>query len=104
MNTPENTEKKYLASELISLLKLVRQFITDDSDMIWTSYKSAVKMRSIIDGYIEKLEKGNYRTVRKIEMEFLPTGNMQEHAISNGWSDAYEIISKRFDQIAKILK
>jgi len=90
--------------ELIKILREVREYITDESDMSWSGFSSAGKLRAELDNFIGRLKEGNIKVLKKIEFEFLPTGSLQEHSISNGWGNEYINLSSRVDAIGKKLK
>jgi len=77
----------------------VKEKITDGSDMGWTSYDSANKLRNELDTYVQELQTGDTICIEKLQMLFLPTATLQEHSISNGWSDDYMLLSESFNRL-----
>ena len=90
--------------EMISILREVIKYINDDSDMTWSGYGNAGKLREVLAGFISELKNGNVKVLKKMEFEFLPTGSLQEHSLSNGWADEYEILSTKMENTSKKLK
>jgi hypothetical protein len=88
-----------MTQELIDVIKKVKERITDNSDMVWTSYDSAKELRNELERYIEELQTGDIRCIEKLQMFFLPTASLQEHSISNGWTDEYMRLSENFDRL-----
>jgi len=90
-----------MAQELIDILQKIKSKLTDDSDLMWTSYDKAKQLRDELDIYIEQLKKGDSSCLDKLYMHFAPTSSFQEHSIQNSWSDEYIALSDRFDKVYK---
>lgn len=101
-NTDNHDKKKYI-DELIIIIQHIKIYLSDDSDMSWTGYRSAEKLRNKLDDFMVKLQKGSLKVLDKIKFEFLPTSSFCEHALSNGWSDDYNKLADRFDVIYNTL-
>lgn len=90
--------------EAINILLLIREKITDDSDLIWTSYETAEELRAEIDKCIEGLRCCDKKVVEDVNYHFSPAATFQEHSLQNGWSDEYQKLAARFDELYKKLK
>jgi hypothetical protein len=90
--------------ELIEIIKKVREKITDDSDIVWTYYDNAKQLRDELDANVQKLKLGDTSSLEELEILFLPTATLQEHAISNGWSDDYLKLAAEFDNLYSTIK
>ena len=88
-----------LNKELINILEEIKKEITDDSDLLWTSYKTPDELRVEIDSFIFRSHQKDITVLKDIYIHFLPTSTFQEHAIQNGWSKKYMLLSDKFDKI-----
>jgi hypothetical protein len=88
-------------SKIIEVLKILRDKITDDSDVAWTRYESPGHLRQDIDKNIELLTTGNLSSLSDLQLMFAPTGVFQEISISNGWGDEFLKISQTFDRYSQ---
>jgi hypothetical protein len=88
-----------MSQELISIIQSIKNKITDTSDMSWTYYNSAQELRNELDAYISQLDQGKTEALEKLNFLFAPTGTLQEHSISNNWSEEYLTLSGKFDNI-----
>lgn len=93
-----------LSTEAISILKIIKSKITDDSDFTWVPYTNAEDLRREIDKYVVQLEIKSGYDLEEIYSHFLPTSTFQEHSMSNAWSDEYMELAEKFDEIYKQLK
>ncbi|MCF6403127.1 hypothetical protein L3C95_09595 [Chitinophaga filiformis] len=92
-----------LITELISILTIVKEKITDDSDLIWTSYETHIELREEIDRCIYQLQQNHERILDEIKIHFAPTSVFQEQAMSNGWTEEYRALAERFDDVYELL-
>lgn len=90
--------------EAINILLLVREKITDNSDLMWTSYETAEELREEIDKCLEGLRRIDNVILDDINYHFSPAATFQEHSLQNGWSDEYQKLAARFDELLKQLK
>lgn len=67
---------------LITILEKVKSRISDHSDMVWTRYSEASELRNELEFFIKEISKENLKAHDDINDLFLPTGSLQEHAIS----------------------
>ena len=93
-----------MTQELIDILNKVKEKITDDSDLVWTSYETAIELRDELDSCIEQLGKGDRSCLETLNMHFLPTSTFQEHSLQNNWPNEYMKLSKNFDRIYAKMK
>ena len=90
--------------ELIDIIKRVKEKISDDSDMVWTTYEDAGQLRTKLEACIEKLKVGDNTCLEQMRLLFLPTANLQEHSIVNGWPDEYLALAEKFDHLYSTIK
>lgn len=88
-----------MIKDATEILLKVRDKITDDSDMVWTSFETADELRKEIDGFISRLNHADKEVVKDIYVHFLPTSTFQEHSMQNGWTEEYMKLAERFDRI-----
>lgn len=81
------------------LLKQIKGFISQDTDTVWAGFDNVTKFFDELNQDIQKIEKCNFQTLEKVNVEFLPTCTYQELSLSNGWSDKYLELSAEFDKI-----
>ena len=93
-----------MRQDLIKIIEEVKERITDNSDIVWTGYDSAKKLRTELEIYIEQLKSGDLTSLSELHKHFLPTCTFQEHSISNGWADEYIRLSEKFDTFYETLK
>ena len=85
--------------EATEILLKIREKITDDSDLLWTSFSSADELRIEIDSLILRIDQEDKNVLSDVYVHFLPTSTFQEHSIQNGWSKEYMKLAERFDKI-----
>ena len=85
-------------SEICKILKAVRDRITDETDIVWSRYKSPLEARQDINNEIQRLDSGDISGLSKLNLLFGPTGAFQEISISNGWGDEFIKLSTAFDK------
>jgi hypothetical protein len=82
----------------------VKVNITDNSDMTNCYYETPSELIQMLDKCISEIEQGNMKVIDDLAMEFAPTSSLQEHSMSNGWSDEYLIIAEEFDSVQRLAK
>ncbi len=93
-----------MIDEIIKIIEIVKNKISDSSDVVWTRYGSAKKFKDDLDTYIIRLKTNDKSCLKELNILFLPTGSIQEHSISNGWADEYLILAEEFEKIYNQLK
>ena len=88
-----------LLQDLVALLDSIKTFIANDTDMSWTRYGYVTTLQYELRAYMDELSVGKMDCLEKLNLLFAPTGSLQEHAISNGWTDEYLQLSVMFDKI-----
>lgn len=84
--------------EVIKILQDVNRYITDNSDMMWTSFSTPAELRAEIEIWITELQKENTTVLESINTHFAPAFTFQEHSLQNDWTDAYHVLALRFDK------
>lgn len=90
--------------DLIGIVETVKAKITDESDLLWTSYDIAKELRDELDTYIEQLKQEDKTCLKMLNIHFAPTSTFQEHSLMNGWTKEYMKVSKKFDSIYAKMK
>ena len=86
---------------LVQVLRDARALLArPDNDFDWSSWLDAEHALREVDGLIGELEGGGLPPRGAIEILFLPTGPMQEVALSSGWGDAFLAVADRYDAAA----
>ena len=93
-----------MIDELIKIIGVIKNKVSDSSDVVWTRYESVKEFRDDLDNYIIRLKANDKSCLEEIYILFAPTGSLQEHSISNGWADEYINLADRFDKLYKDLK
>ena len=97
-------EISYMITELIEIIEKLIEKIADDSDMVWTAYETSQQLKDELEVYLNQFQAGDMSSMGKIKMLFLPTGTLQEHSMSNSWSDEFLNLSKKFDRLYMTIK
>jgi len=83
--------------EIIRLLDLVRRRLTASADSDW-AVSVPETAASIVAREIKSLEMNKtFVDRRELETLFLPTGDIQEIAISNGWAEEFVALTEQLD-------
>lgn len=90
-----------MTPELIAILEAVKARITDDSDLMWTSFETAKELRDELDIATNQLKDGDYSCLDKLEVYFAPACTFQDHSLQNGWHEEYMKLAEEFDQICE---
>mgnify|MGYP001182230849 CR=1 FL=1 len=93
-----------MTRELTEILLQIRDKITDESDLDWTSFTTAEELRKEIDHFIFQLDEGNKGVLDDVYVHFLPSSTFQEHAMQNDWTEEYMKLAERFDKIYASLR
>ncbi len=93
-----------MTKDLTEILKEIREKVTDDSDLMWTSFETADELRKEIDKLVLRLNSNDKNVLKDIYVHFLPTYTFQEHSMQNGWSEEYMKFAEQFDRIYKSQK
>ncbi len=92
-------------SRLIAVLAEARVLLANpENDFLWSSWEDSSDAFEEIDGLLAQLELGRLPSRGSLTVLFLPTGPMQEVAISSGWGDEFLELANRFDAAMNELK
>jgi hypothetical protein len=86
--------------ELVDVLKECLAFTRKSEDSVYTGI-GASEIVQTLQRAIARLERGKRINKLKLSFLFLPTGDLQETAIDNGWGDEFLDLSDRFDSAIK---
>ena len=91
-------------SELAEMLLAACQLLArPDNNFDWSSWEDCSAAISEIDRLLEKLKNDDLPSYSAVSVLFLPTGPMQEVALSSGWGDEFETLASRFNEVEKRL-
>lgn len=84
--------------ELVQVLREARTLLArPDNDFAWSSWMDADAALAEVDGLIAILESGGLPDRADVAFLFVPTGPMQEVAVSSGWGNAFLALADRCD-------
>ena len=90
-----------------NLIKLLYEIIelasTRDTNMVWSTYDTKEELILELENYIQRLKNSDFSSIEQLISLFLPTGDLQEIAISSGWGEEYLSISKKFDDLIQVI-
>jgi len=99
-----NIDPRDVNEILIDILDKIKEIIrTRDTDMTWSIIDTKEDLLRKIDNYILKFQNNDFSSIEQLIGFFLPTGDLQEIAISSGWSEEYLSISKKFDDLIQVI-
>lgn len=90
--------------EAIDIVTAMRDKVTDETNLTWSSYESAVELRRELDACIDGLRRGDKKHVDGMGIYFYPACDMQNISLDNGWSSDYMELASRYDQLEPALK
>ncbi len=85
--------------EVENIFDAVLMKITYDSDFTWVPFENASELREHIHMTVNGIKSRFINSLLDAELLFLVTGALQEHCLSNGWSDEYIKLADRFDKM-----
>ena len=89
---------------LIEILEAVKKLILEPrTEILWSTFDSKDELIFEINTHIQKLKNKDFSKIKELILLFAPTSDLQEIALSSGWSDDYLNLSGRFDIGIKIL-
>ena len=95
---------KDINENLIKLLnKIIELVSTRDTNMVWSTYDTKEVLILELKNYIQRLQNNDFSPIEQLISLFLPTGDLQEIAISSGWGEEYLSISKKFDDLIQVI-
>jgi hypothetical protein len=93
-----------MINEIIKIVESVKFKIHEGSNMGLTRYNNPKELRDELDGYIAQLKENDLSCLEELYGLFLPTCDLQDISIPNGWSDEYVRLAGEFDKIYYIYK
>ncbi len=93
-----------MIQDLIIIIEKVKEKLTDDSDMLWTSYETAAGLKAELEKYVTELTTDNLNCLDNLNMHFLPSSTFQEHSLMNDWTEEYMKLAEEFDGIYAAIK
>jgi hypothetical protein len=99
-----NIDPKDAIIRLIHLLKKIKEIIiTLKTDTLWSSFDNKEDILEELDNHIQRFQNNDFSSIEQLIGLFLPTGDLQEIAISSGWGEEYLAISKKFDDLIQVI-
>ena len=99
-----NIDPKDVNEILIDLLDNIKEIIrTRDTDMLWSIFETKEDFLKELDNHIQKFQNNDFSSIEQLIGLFLPTGDLQEIALSSGWGEEYLAISKKFDDLIQLI-
>lgn len=95
---------KSLVRDLCHLISEVEQYITEDSDITWTSNDSVQELKAELRKYKKQLVAKDFSCIFSLNVLFAPTGSLQEHSLSNGWSNEFLKLASELDRLTNSLE
>lgn len=90
-------------TELIAVLSAARELLArPDADYTWSSWRDAGHALAELDGLIAQL-RADSLLAHDSSFLFVPTGPMQEVALSSGWGDAFLDLANRGEAALAVL-
>ncbi|MDR0812821.1 MAG: hypothetical protein LBO63_02285 [Oscillospiraceae bacterium] len=84
---------------MIELMNRVSAKLTDDSDVVWTGFRTVQELRGEIDNAVLGLREDTKANLFRLYLLFAPAGSLQDHSIDNGWADEFIRLSIEFDEL-----
>lgn len=98
----EKSNDKILA--LINLLELTKIYVkSPETNLLYSRFDSIEEILNEIDNHIHKLKNEDFSTLDNLILLFLPTSDIQEISLDNGWGNLFLAISEKFDKVIKDL-
>lgn len=85
---------------MAEVLRAARALVArPENDFTWSSWRDAPDALGEIDQFLDRLHRSFVRP-GEMEILFLPTGPMQELALSSGWGEDFLALADRFDEVS----
>ncbi|MHA2183269.1 MAG: hypothetical protein ACXAAH_17760 [Promethearchaeota archaeon] len=95
---------KDVNENLIRLLKEIIEIVnTRDTNMVWSTINTKEELLLELENHIKRFQNNDFSSIEQLIGLFLPTGDLQEIAISSGWGEEYLSISKKFDDLIQVI-
>ncbi|MEU4669451.1 hypothetical protein AB0F91_16055 [Amycolatopsis sp. NPDC023774] len=88
------TCSQQLCEVITDLLHILR---TGEHDTSWSSYRSADDAITELEQLKERIEQGDPKAEQRLRELFLPTGALEEIAVSSGWRGTWVELTKKVD-------
>lgn len=84
--------------ELVEVLREARALLArPGNDFDWSSWRDANHALQEVDGLIRQIASGRLPDRGDLSILFVPTGPMQEAALSSGWGNEFLAVANRCD-------
>ena len=85
------------SEKIIEILEKTKEFVTDESDTVWTFYETGSDFRTEINTWIKQMKEGDTSVLSEINLAFLPASSFQDHSLQNNWTEEYLQLAAEFD-------
>ena len=83
-------------NELVEALEQTLSFLERSEDTVWSNL-SVNETRNILEKMLCEIKNGRDFDKFELQIQFAPTGNIQEISLHNGWSQEYIKIAGTID-------
>ena len=99
-----DSDLKEFNKVVINLLVKIKELIrTLETDTVWSGFDTKEDLLKELDNHIQRFQNEDFSSIEKLISLFLPTGDLQEIALSSGWGEEYLAISKKFDDLIRAI-
>ncbi|WP_432848886.1 hypothetical protein ACQPXB_48805 [Amycolatopsis sp. CA-161197] len=88
------TRGEQLCEVIDDLVHILR---TGEHDTAWSSYRSVGDAITELEHLKERIRQGDPEAEKRLRELFLPTGALEEIAVSSGWAGTWVELTKRVD-------
>ena len=82
---------------ILEVLKNIDLYITKTADVSWSAIENIADFKTELNKDIIAISNKDYTSLSRYDTYFLPTGDFQEIAMSNGWGEEYLELAKKFE-------
>ncbi|MEV0245642.1 hypothetical protein AB0H76_03525 [Nocardia sp. NPDC050712] len=83
---------------LLEVLATTRRYmVLPGNDFAWSTWDDEAEALAEFDALVEQVRQGERPFT--LHVLYLPTGPLQELAISSGWAEQYLVLAARFDEL-----
>jgi hypothetical protein len=88
------TRSEQLCEVITDLVHILR---TGEHDTSWSSYRLTDDAVAELEQLKERIQRGDRTAEQRLRELFLPTGALEEIAVSSGWSGAWVELTEKID-------
>jgi hypothetical protein len=89
---------------IIRILRRIKELMdVKGTNVLFSSFNTNIEIIESIETHINMLNNYDFSVLDELILLFLPTSDLQELSISNGWSEEYLELSKQFDSLIQLI-